>query len=540
MVAPHSSHSLSRPLLRAARILRRAAVELTTASPLAARDSLRAAFAVASAVFGLRERAPRLSLDPEPAPPLTRTAVFHDPDAPAPRASAPRDLPLTSADAGTLALRLAPISLLSRPDNDIAPPTPRSETTPVQFGLSRAPLSAPAHSQPLTHGQSAFQSAPPGQPLAHDDLLANGPSTATSQSLANGPSTATSQSLAHDEPFTHGQRPPRSHITAPPPLLLTTTELQHFPAEAGQLLREASPPPSIHYSDEYVAWHLGFPGPGAMTAIARSGAQPAAVFAITPRRFQLCGLASDGYLLSLLAIQPEHRRGDLAAQIYLEVLSSLRDRAAPTLVFADAHSAEEQLLLFRTVERLGFRMKRLHPLVNHGWSSRRAPRSANRTPLHAREARDVGEIREVIATCNDDRILWGAPDDAQLEHYLRDPRSRRLLVIEEEGRLTGAATILLGEIVNKPGSIVQVPTLDALWMPYPTTDRVTALFHATERLFAGAESASLVSAPNVSTLPTALLHTAGLRPTGAVYDGFLLHATRHPFLEADATNVEVT
>ncbi|EYF01138.1 GNAT family N-acetyltransferase [Chondromyces apiculatus] len=392
-------------------------------------------------------------------------------------------------------------------------------------GLTSPPSASPAapgSNPPSSHAPSAASSSPSPVPLA--------PSTTPAAATPSTTPAAATPSTTSD---------PRVPVLQ---IVLTHPRAPRVSADAGQILRDACPPPTLHYSDEYVAWHLGFPGPSATAAIVRSGSHPAGVFAITPRRFQLSGATSTGHLLSLLAVRPEHQGQDLDARIYTELLNVVQNRGLLTLLFADAHCARSQLLLMRTVERLGFRMKRLHPLVNHGWSARRAP-PRTRDARVARVARDIGEVIDVIGACDDDHILWAAPDAAQLEHYLRDPRTRRLLVLEEEGRLTAAATVMLGEVVNKPGSIVQLPIMDALWIPEPTVERITALFRGTEILFEGSENvprrASLVSAPNVSTLHPKLLSAAGLRPTGAVYDGFLLHPTGHPFLHADATNLEV-
>lgn len=308
-------------------------------------------------------------------------------------------------------------------------------------------------------------------------------------------------------------------------------------AAAGPILREVWTPPVMRYSDEYLAWQFGFPGPPAIAAIARRGEEAAGVIAMTPRHLHFRGEASHGYVLSFLGVRPSFQGHGLAGKLYAEIMTAMREQGLPSVVFVEAHSARAHRLLFKTVERLGFRMKPLGAYPNHGWMRRGADEGA----LTAREARDPGEVLAVIGACGGDRVLWASPDEAQLSHHLRDPRGRRLLVVEEEGRLTAAATAMLGEIVNKAGGVDRVITVNAIWAPEPTPERIAALFRGAAAVFEGKASAPVVSAPSVAALPAEMLRPAGLRPTGAVYDGYLLYGgeAEHPFFAAEVTNIEV-
>src|SRR5687768_7683815 len=110
--------------------------------------------------------------------------------------------------------------------------------------------------------------------------------------------------------------------------------------------------------------------------------------------------------------------------------------------------------------------------------------------------------------------MWSAPDRAQLEHYGRDPRGRRLLVVEEAGGIAAAAIVVLAEVIEKGGDVDRVTTLDAVWLPDPTTERLSGLCRGAAAVFADRASTPVVSAPNLAALPADVIRAAGLRPTG--------------------------
>lgn len=307
-------------------------------------------------------------------------------------------------------------------------------------------------------------------------------------------------------------------------------------AEAGRVLRKAWAPPVLHYNDAYLAWQFAFPSGPSLGAAARQDGQLAALIAATPRRFRFRGAVSNGYVLSFLAVDPDFQGKGLAGKVYDEILRALRGTGRPSVVFVEAHSEPAQRVLFSSVKRVGLQLKKMGQYVNHGYMpGHEAPAGA----AAAREARSTAEVLAVIDACSEGRVLWSAPDQARLEHYLKDPRGRKLLVAEEEGRVTGAALVMLSELTSKAGGIDRVTTVDALYVPEPTADRVGALFRGAAEAFAGQTTAPVVSAPNVAALPKEVVRAAKLRSTGAVYDAFIFHGEAHPFLEAEVTNLEV-
>jgi GNAT superfamily N-acetyltransferase len=333
-------------------------------------------------------------------------------------------------------------------------------------------------------------------------------------------------------------RPP---APAPPPVAPPPVAVSYARVEAASVVREAGPivreswvPPVLHCSDAYLGWQFGFPGPPALAVLARCDGDPAGFIAITPRRFRFRGAASHGFLFSFAGIRPSLQGRGLASTLYAEIMTAIRDQGLPTVAFIEAHLTRSMKLLTRTAERVGLTIKFLGHYANHGY----VPHGAQGAPA-AREARGVDEALAVIDACADPRVLWAAPDAAELEHQLRDPRGRKILVVAEEGRITGGAAVMLAEVVNKAGGIDRVTTVDALFVPDPTPGRIAALFEGAARAFAGQATTDVVSAPNVATLPSDVVRAAGLRRTGALYLGMLLEREGHPFLEADVTNVEV-
>ena len=145
---------------------------------------------------------------------------------------------------------------------------------------------------------------------------------------------------------------------------------------------------------------------------------------------------------------------------------------------------------------------------------------------------------EVIEACEAPRVLFGAPDLARLAYYDQDPRGRRLLAIEEEGRVTALAMTFLSAVVTAQG-IERVATLDSVFLPSPTADRLSALVFAAAAAFAGEATSPAVSAPSLATLDAEVVRAARLRATGTAFEASVCHPEGHPFGGAEATNLEV-
>jgi hypothetical protein len=96
----------------------------------------------------------------------------------------------------------------------------------------------------------------------------------------------------------------------------------------------------------------------------------------------------------------------------------------------------------------------------------------------------------------------------------------------------------LAEVATASG-IDRVSTLDSVFFPEPTADRILALARAAAQVFAGNTTSPVVSAPSLATIPAEMLAAAGIRRSGAVFDGFVVSGESHPFLGAEVTNLEV-
>lgn len=309
--------------------------------------------------------------------------------------------------------------------------------------------------------------------------------------------------------------------------------------EASLVLREAWPLPALHYTADYLRWQFSFPGAAPAAVLAREGGEPIGFIGVAPRRFRFRGVTSDGYVLSFVSVRPKFQGQGLAGRLYTELFSSVRASGLPTVVFVEARSAPAQRALVKAVERAELSLKRLAACQNHGF----VPRASAAPPRAV--AVPVGSLDDVLAAmaaCRDERVLWAAPDAAQLEHSLRDPRPRRLLRVEEAGRTVGAAAVLLSEIVTARG-IDRVPTVDAIFLPEPTADRVAAVLRAAAEAFAAQATVPAVSAPNLAVLPPEQLRLAGARPTGATFDAFVVCSPEgqrgEPWRDAEATNLEI-
>jgi hypothetical protein len=259
--------------------------------------------------------------------------------------------------------------------------------------------------------------------------------------------------------------------------------------------------------------------------------------AFWPRRLRFRGETLGGAVLSFLGVRPAFRGYGLGGKLYMEMMAGLREQKLVSVVYVEANSPAAQKLLFRTIERAGFAMKRLGQYVNHGYYQPWPDPVGG--AFVAREARDLDEVLAAIDACADPRVLWAAPGRVELEHYLGDPRGRKLLVVESEGRVTSAGMVFLMEMANKAGGIDRVITLQPVALSDPSPEQVEALVRCAIETFKGQATAPVVTMPSVATVPPEVLQAARLKPTGAVYDGFVIHAEPHPFLEADVTNLEV-
>jgi hypothetical protein len=291
-------------------------------------------------------------------------------------------------------------------------------------------------------------------------------------------------------------------------------EGSHYASQASELLSLAWRPPALHYSPEYVHWLLSFPGPGdAPAAAAFDGSRFVGFAASVHRRLRHGSRTTNALVVTLVAVHPDARNRGVAGGLYASLLGAIRD--APLFTFALDNSAGERAI------RSSYRKA--------GWELRcfgEYPNSATVLPQTSfdSEWREVSSadapatLRAAIDACAaDPRQLWNHPDDAQLEHYFRDPRGRRLLMRRSEEGSLSAAWALPIEFVS-PDGIQSVLTIDSVWMPHRPAGPLRSLVAAIASLWPSMHG--VVNAPNLLSFDPADLRRVGFRQVGSRFRGY--------------------
>ena len=277
-----------------------------------------------------------------------------------------------------------------------------------------------------------------------------------------------------------------------------------------------------------------FPGPPARGALARVRGAPAAVVGFAARRVRCGGEVSPSYATAFLGVLPALRGAGTATRVYDPMIAMACASGIPCVGFVDVKTPAARRLLVKHTAAHGMELKSLRLCKNWGFLDRGGAPPA----LPYREAAGPEEVLDVIEACRDAETLWAAPDREMLLHYLRDPRGRKIVVVEEGGRVTAAAMVLLSEVTSQAG-VERVTMVDCVWMPEPEAPRVRALFQAAGAAFAGQSSARVIGAPNLGTVDEGVLKAAGLRPAAAVYEPFVYQNKQSVFTTATATNQEM-
>jgi len=300
------------------------------------------------------------------------------------------------------------------------------------------------------------------------------------------------------------------------------------------VLLAAWPPPAVHYTAALLEWQFTFPGPPARGALGRHRGEPAAFVGFSPRRLRCGGEVSPSYATAFLGVLPSLRGAGSATRVYDPMIAMVRDSGIPCLGFCDVKTPAARRLLVKHTDVHGMALKSLRLCRNWGFLERSGAAPA----LPCREAASPEEVLGVIAACRDEDTLWAAPDREMLLHYARDPRGRKFVVVEEGGRVSAAAMVVLEEVTAREG-VERMTMVDAVWLPEPTAPRLRALFQAAGAAFAGRSSAPVIGAPNVSTIDEGVLKAAGLRPAAAVYEPLVYQNRETAFFNAAATNQEM-
>ena len=184
-------------------------------------------------------------------------------------------------------------------------------------------------------------------------------------------------------------------------------------------------------------------------------------------------------------------------------------------------------------------MQEIGSYDNYAFLSRSEEAHGDRT---AHFSEDVGAISSLAAELarRDQDVLWSAPESLQVDHYLRDPRPRKLIVVDDaSGGIRGAGFILHSELRTAQGR-TRATTLDSVWMPRDNGNGLRALLRLASCAWPSSSgSAAVVICPNLSAFDAVVLGAAGVRKTGAQFFGYLYTHGRKPGLTAKRTNLEI-
>ena len=292
-----------------------------------------------------------------------------------------------------------------------------------------------------------------------------------------------------------------------------------FAIRASAILEEAWEPPAIRYTPEYLQWQLGFPASPALPAAAAFDDGEAVGFAAaSPRRLRWGSKCTDVALVSFVAVRPRWRNRGIAAGLYRTLTSALSDRHLPAITFASPSSSGERTLL-SSYQQAGFSV---HPLGDYPNYARLARDSSIDSDYEAVITNDLCQLSLLTHECSRDlSVLWSDPNDAQLEHYAKDPRGRKFLIVRHStAGLVGAAWVIRMEHRTLTGPSV-LKTLDCVWIRKDHARALPALYRCAAAAWTGEHDGPvIIGAPNLSIIDPAILRSMGIRQTGARFRGY--------------------
>ena len=300
---------------------------------------------------------------------------------------------------------------------------------------------------------------------------------------------------------------------------------------ACEILRAAWSPPSIHYSTAYLQWQLTFPGElGPRLAMAFRDGAAIGCTALTPRRFCCDGASFPGYVMSFGAVHPTMQGSGVATKLYEKVLE-LIPPDIPTIAFTQPESASERILL-RALER-EFQHSSLRECRAVGFAF--PLKSADSGNGFIAEDVSVADFIAAFPSDRDSKVIWNAPSQEELQHYLMDPRPRSLGVVRDR-RGDAIATMMRVDVEMMTSEGLQrVPMLESLsCLGIPSAAAMQAAFQFAQKERTGA----LVVASNLSHIDERLLRPAGARALPSIFNAHVF--TRgNELLEASSVNLEV-
>jgi hypothetical protein len=155
---------------------------------------------------------------------------------------------------------------------------------------------------------------------------------------------------------------------------------------------------------------------------------------------------------------------------------------------------------------------------------------------------DAALVAEIVARCAAGTdLVWNDPTAEQIEHYLRDPRQRKCILLRHrETGTAGAAWGIRAEVRTARG-IENVPTIDCLFLSRQHADALPALFRCAAACWPAADGQPVViSAPSLYGFDPGGLRVAGIRQIGPIFRAHLCGPDLpRAMAEAHGTNLEV-
>lgn len=302
-------------------------------------------------------------------------------------------------------------------------------------------------------------------------------------------------------------------------------------AEASTLLALSWRPPAVLYSPKYLNWQLSFPGPWPAPAVVALDKDKVAGFAATMhRRIRHKDLLRDALLVSFVAVHPDCRNMGVAAELYAHLLDATRKYDAPLITFGQNGSAGQRCI-DRAYPAAGFCLQSLGDFPVLSCMARPA------TTPSAWMPGGYDELQAAIEhCCTRQNFVWSHPTPEQFEHYLKDPRGRRLLACYNPDKtIAGAAWIARVEYING-GQINHVTTVDSVWLRSEQSDLLPSLVSSAGQVFPD----KIVNAPSLAMFDSQQVRQQGFRQTSAAFRGYGASASAGPpFADATGSNMEV-
>jgi len=308
-------------------------------------------------------------------------------------------------------------------------------------------------------------------------------------------------------------------------------------AEASAVLDASWQPPALRYSPAYMQWQLSFPsnigsGPAVM---AYDNNVPVGFSAMTARRLRSGNESWDSGVVSFVAVRPEWRGRGIAAALYEKLLPAVRERGQPILTFGAIGGAGLKVLL-RAYSEAGFETIPLGACPAYSCLVQPGKPAAGDWEAHT--VSETTAITDLSRGFGPSAII-SDPTNAQLRHYLNDPRPRTLVLVRHRATArTGAAWLVQPEITTARGPETIV-IVDAVYIPEYDASALPAVLHAAAA-WSGKPLPLLVNAPNLGGFDPEALRRHGIRKTGAGFMAYCCSPEPRGFLSAvRTTNLEI-